>query len=131
MTRTITIILRGFAAVLTVLAGVWLALYLYPYVHARICWSTMSWTSDRDFMVALFIHDHPHITETPIVTREASGILRAEGGSTVLRTGQPYLQYPQWLSRNDELGGLIAMPVLGPFRIAFLDSCGNHVYDIM
>lgn len=109
-----------------------LGVYCYPYLSARICWGDKSWTSNEDFMAALFKVKHPEILADVVVEREDTGLLRAEGGGALIRATPPKLNYPRFQLRGDRYSGLIAMevPTQTGLGIYFLDSCGKFMGEI-
>lgn len=117
----------GCALPIALVAAVGIAVYYYPYLSARLCWGNKSWTSNEDFVVALFRTEHPEVSGDVVVRREDTGLLRAESGRALIRTAPPRLRYPGVQLWGDRYSGLISMEVPGPtgLRVLFFDSCGK------
>lgn len=124
--------LRGFSFLIALVVAIGLGVYCYPYLSARICWGDMSWTSNEDFMTAIFRAEHPEILADVVVEREDTGLLRAEGGGALTRATSPKLNYPIFQLRGDRYSGLISMEVPTPTGLGmfFFDSCGTFKGEI-
>ncbi|MBL3574290.1 hypothetical protein JMK10_02200 [Rhodovulum sulfidophilum] len=123
---------RGFAFLIALVVATGIGFYCYPYLISRICWGDKSWTSNEDFVAALFKVKHPEIFADLVVEREDSGLFRAEGGGALIRATPPKLNYPRFQLRGDRYSGLIAMevPTQTGLGIYFFDSCGNFMGEI-
>jgi hypothetical protein len=118
---------RVFLSRWILIAAIGVGFYYHPYFSSRTCWGNLSWTSDAEFMTALFRIEFPEVTSIVIVSHEDSGLLRAAGGGVWIRASPPKLNYPRFHLRGDSYSGLISMEVISPtgIRVTFFDNCGR------
>lgn len=129
MTQYLNILGRRSPFLIALVAAIALGVYFSPYLAARICWDNKSWTSNVDFIVALFEAEHPGILADVVVERDDTGLLRAGNGGVFTQATPPTLNYPSLRIRGDRYSGLVSMEVPGPtgLRVVFLDSCGKFI----